>query len=72
MPPFRTDRNDRPGGGVIVYVRDTLLCKRRVDLEYLGVEGVWLELTIISKRIVMGGGGAFTGLQTAALNTSIY
>ena len=25
MPPYRTDRNDRPGGGVIVYVRDTLI-----------------------------------------------
>ena len=21
MPPFRTDRNDRPGGGVIVYIQ---------------------------------------------------
>ena len=55
MPPFRTDRNDRPGGGVIVYVRDTLSCKRRVDLEVHGVEGVWLELTIKSKRILVGG-----------------
>ena len=55
MPPFRTDRNDRPGGGVIVYVRDTLSCKRRVDLEVQGVEGVWLELTIKSKRILVGG-----------------
>ena len=51
MPPFRTDRNDRLGGGVIVYVRDTLLCKRPVDLEVQGVKGVWLELTIKSKRI---------------------
>ena len=55
MPPFRPDRNDRPGGGVIVYVRDTLSCKRRVDLEVLRVEGVWLELTSKSKRILVGG-----------------
>ena len=26
MPPFRADRSDRPGGEVIVYVRDTLSC----------------------------------------------
>ena len=26
-PPFRADRLDRPGGGVIVYVRDTLPSK---------------------------------------------
>ena len=43
MFPFRTDRNDRPGGGVIVYVRDTLSCKPRVDLELQGIEVVWLE-----------------------------
>ena len=55
MPPFRTDRNDRPGGGVIVYVRDTISCKRRVDLEVQGVEGVCMELTIKSKCILVGG-----------------
>ena len=55
MPPFKTDRNDRPGSRVIAYVRDTLSCKRRVDLEVQGVEGVLLELTIKSKRILVGG-----------------
>ena len=30
-PPFRADRNDRPGGGVIVYVRDTLSSKLTVQ-----------------------------------------
>ena len=29
LPPFRTDRPDRPGGGVVIYVQDTILCKRR-------------------------------------------
>ena len=55
MPPFRTDRNHRPGDRVIVYVRDTLSCKRRVDLEAQGVGGVWLELTIKFKHILVGG-----------------
>lgn len=33
LPPFRTDRCDRLGGGVVIYVRESLLCKRRTDLE---------------------------------------
>ena len=37
-PPFRADRPDRLGGGVIVYVRDTLPSKRRTDLEIPGLE----------------------------------
>ena len=32
LQPFRTDRSDRPGGGVAVYVRDTLTCRRFPDL----------------------------------------
>ena len=32
-PPFRADRIGRPGGGVIIYVRQSLVCKRRTDLE---------------------------------------
>ena len=32
LPPFRTDRCDRLGGGVIIYVRDTL--KANVALTY--------------------------------------
>ena len=33
LPPFRRDRQGRPGGGVAVYARDTLSCKRRPYLE---------------------------------------
>ena len=50
LPPFRTDRCESPGGGVIAYVRDTLFCKRRTDLEIRGVEGLWLEINIKAKR----------------------
>ena len=39
-PPFRADRLDRPSGGVIVYVRDTLPSKHRTDLEIPGLEAV--------------------------------
>ena len=54
-PPFRTDRNDRPGGGVIVYVRETFSCKRRTDLEIRGHEAVWVEIQIKCRKILVGG-----------------
>ena len=35
LPPSRRERRNRVGGGVVIYVRDTLRdqCKRRYDLE---------------------------------------
>ena len=54
LPPFRTDRNDRRGGGVVIYARDTLSCKRRKDIEINGLETVWLETAIKSKKVLIG------------------
>ncbi|MEW8544911.1 MAG: reverse transcriptase family protein [Candidatus Thiodiazotropha sp.] len=54
-PPFRTDRCDRPGGGVAIYVRETFSCKRRPDLEMRGLEAVWVEIQIKSRKILVGG-----------------
>ena len=53
--PFRTDRCDRPGGGGIVYVRDTFSCKRRTDLELRGLEAVWIEIRVKSRKMLIGG-----------------
>ena len=55
QPPFRKDRRDRLGGGVIIYVRDTFSCKRRGDLELDNLEAVWIELSVKSKKILLGG-----------------
>ena len=55
LPPFRADRCDRPGGGVIVYVRDSFFCKRRSDLELQGLEAVWVEIRVKSRNILIGG-----------------
>ena len=55
LPPYRTDKCDCSGGGVIAYVRDTLSCKRRTYLEVRGVEGLWLEVNIKTKTILVGG-----------------
>ena len=38
-----------------MYVRDTILCKRRADLEVHGLEAFWVELQIKRKRILVGG-----------------
>ena len=40
LQPCRSDRCDRPGGGVVVHVRDTLTCRRRPDLEIRWLEAV--------------------------------
>ncbi|MCG7864732.1 MAG: endonuclease/exonuclease/phosphatase family protein [Candidatus Thiodiazotropha taylori] len=55
LPPFRADRCDRPGGGVIIYVRDSFMCKRRSDLELQGLEAVWIEIRVKSRNILIGG-----------------
>ena len=40
---------------MVVYVRDTLSCKRRPDLELYNVDSVWIEMQVKSKRILIGG-----------------
>ena len=55
MPPFRTDRVDRIGGGVVIYVRDCITCWRRADLEIRGVEAVWVAHYVKCKKILVGG-----------------
>lgn len=54
-PPHRTDRCNRPGGGVIIFVRDSFFCKRRNDLELRELEAVWVEIHVKSKHILIGG-----------------
>ena len=53
--PFRADRPDRQGGGVVAYVRETIACRRRPDLEVRGLEALWLEIEINSKNVLVGG-----------------
>ena len=55
LPPFRSDRTDRPGGEVVIYVRDSISCKRRSDLEILGLAAVWVEVKVKSKNILIRG-----------------
>ena len=57
---FRKDRiisNDRPenGGGLIVYVKDIINCKRRYDLECERIECVWLEILSTNSKSFLKG-----------------
>ena len=64
--PFRYDRNDRLGGGVAIYVRDTLHAIPRNDLQINGVEAVWVETMFGRKNYLLVG---FTVLLTQTTHT---
>jgi hypothetical protein len=49
--PERKDRNDGYGG-VTVYVKNTIQYKRRLDLELNDIECIWLELSVVKKKIL--------------------
>ena len=40
----RKDRNNKHGGGLLVYIKNDLSYKRRLDLESVEIEYIWLEL----------------------------
>ena len=52
--PFRYDRPHDNHGGVAVYIKDSIPCSRRNDLELETVECVWIELHLKSKRLLIG------------------
>ena len=42
--PIRKDRLEDGGGGIIVYVKEGVIFKRRNDLESNNLECVWIEI----------------------------
>ena len=52
--PFRKDRTEDGHGGVAVYVKNEISCKRRHGLEIVAIECVWLEIRLHSKRLLVG------------------
>lgn len=50
---FRKDR-DRRGGGVLVFVHNSLSVSRRADLENNNIEALWLELALHSGKLFLG------------------
>ena len=52
--PFRNDRPNRVGGGVVVYCKNYLISKRRNDLEPKGLECVWIEVITNKDKYLIG------------------
>ena len=44
--PFRKDNDSNGGGGIVVYVRNGINAKRRLDLETNYISCIWLEITV--------------------------
>ena len=52
---FRKDNDSNGGGGIIVFVRNGINAKRRVDLETNNFACIWLEITVgKSKPFLIG------------------
>ncbi|OWF37137.1 hypothetical protein KP79_PYT25307 [Mizuhopecten yessoensis] len=52
--PYCYCRPHRQGGGVSVYVSNSITSKRRSDLELPSVECVWVQLNILGKLVLYG------------------
>ena len=53
--PFRRDRKENAGGGILVYVKEGVCCKQRPDLEHARLECIWLEVQPVhSKSFLVG------------------
>ena len=48
--PFRRDRLENAGGGLLVYVKEGVCCSRRSDLEHKDIECIWVEIKPAKSR----------------------
>ena len=53
-PPLRLDREDKGGGGVAIYVKESLYYKHRPDLHVPGLEALWIEADINRETMLIG------------------
>ena len=51
--PYRKDRTNH-GGGILVYVNNNLLHKRRPDLEIFWEEAIWIEIVLNNQQFLIG------------------
>ena len=52
--PFRRDRESDSHGGILVYVKNDIPCKRRDDLELNNIECLWVEINVRNKKLFVG------------------
>lgn len=53
--PFRRDRKENTGGGLLVYIKEGVSCSRRTDLEHERVECIWVEIKPINSKSFLVG-----------------
>ena len=51
--PVRKDRVNNSYDGVIIYVKENIPCKRRLDLEIDGPKCIWLEMKLADRQILL-------------------
>ena len=51
---LRSDGCDKAGGGVTIYFKDNLNCVRITMYEVPDLEAIWIEVTSISQRLLVG------------------
>ena len=54
QPPFCKDRDAGRGGGVLTYIHSSLPCVRRSDLECHDSECVWVEISTVRGKVLIG------------------
>ena len=54
QPPFRRDKPNKTGGGVIVCVKEHINCIVRPDLQIDKIECLWIEIKIKNKKYLYG------------------
>ena len=53
--PFRKDNDSNGCGGIVVYVRNGINAKRRLDLETSNIPCIWLEITLGKSKPILRG-----------------
>jgi hypothetical protein len=51
--PLRKDRTGDSHGGVILYIKDSIPCLRRPDLELNNLESIWVELKLPGRKNIL-------------------
>ena len=54
QPPIRRDREAGLGGGVALYARNNLPCRRCTELEPPGTECIWVEIITHIGKLILG------------------
>ena len=54
IAPAVTKPDNDHHGGVLIYIKDSIHYKRRMDLEPAGIECIWSEIILRNKHILFG------------------